>query len=203
MKKIKTIFIALLTAICVVTGVIFAGTAVTAPPAAADPVATAMPAEAPEEERPEPELPEPMPETPEPPGERPGDIPEPPEEELSVPEPEISGSVMASSHFAMTEYRCDCPGYCDGWPTAMDPELLAMIEDLRNACGSPVIITSGVRCERRNDEVGGVSWSFHKRGHAADLYCPGMPVGQLAALAQSVGLNILPYYSSGYIHVEN
>lgn len=200
MKNFKTIFIALLTAICVVTGVIFAGTAVRGPSTPADPVATAMPAEAPEEERPGPDLPEPMPETPEPPGERPEDIPEPPEEELA--EPEIPGPVMASAHFAMAEYRCDCPGYCDGWPTAMDPELLAMIEDLRNACGSPVIITSGVRCERRNDEVGGVSWSFHKRGHAADLYCPGMPVGQLAALAQGVGLNILPYYSSGYVHVE-
>ena len=82
------------------------------------------------------------------------------------------------------------------------PELLERIEALRMACGQPVIITSGVRCEARNEEVGGVSWSFHKKGLAADLYCPGMGVGDLAARAQETGLNILPYYSSGYIHVE-
>lgn len=131
-----------------------------------------------------------------------------PEERLVIehplpPDPIITDGPWASAHFLMEEYACDCDGYCDGWPAAMDPELLAMIEELRCACESPVIITSGVRCEARNEEVGGVAWSFHKRGHAADLYCPGMPVGQLAALAQDVGLNILPYYSSGYIHVEN
>lgn len=62
--------------------------------------------------------------------------------------------------------------------------------------------TAGVRCALRNEEVGGVSWSFHKRGHAADLYCPGVAVGDLAALAKEVGLNVLPYYNSGYVHVE-
>ena len=83
-----------------------------------------------------------------------------------------------------------------------EPELLEKIEALRCYFGRPVIITSGVRCEARNEEVGGVSWSFHKRGCAADLYCPGVGVGDLAAGAKDCGLNILPYYSSGYIHVE-
>ena len=84
----------------------------------------------------------------------------------------------------------------------MNPALLDKIEALRRACGSPVIITSGVRCKARNDEVGGVPWSFHKRGDAADLYCPGVPVGDLAQMAQTLGMNVLPYYGSGYLHVE-
>ena len=109
---------------------------------------------------------------------------------------------MASPHFAMEEYRCDCPGYCGGWPCTVEPELLEKIEALRCYFGRPVIITSGVRCAARNEEVGGVSWSFHKRGCAADLYCPGVGVGDLAAGAKECGLNVLPYYSSGYIHVE-
>lgn len=117
-------------------------------------------------------------------------------------DPIITDGPWASAHFLMAEYACDCAGYCDGWPTEMNPELLERIEALRMACGQPVIITSGVRCEARNEEVGGVSWSFHKKGLAADLYCPGMGVGDLAARAQETGLNILPYYSSGYIHVE-
>ena len=124
-------------------------------------------------------------------------------QEPEVPElAEEALPLMATPHFTMEEYRCDCPGYCDGWPCAMEPELLEKIEALRCYFGRPVIITSGVRCEARNEEVGGVSWSFHKRGCAADLYCPGVGVGDLAAGAKDCGLNILPYYSSGYIHVE-
>ena len=123
----------------------------------------------------------------------------PPAEE--VPEAETP-VLMATAHFAMEEYRCDCGGYCGGWPCEMNPALLDKIEALRCACGSPVIITSGVRCEARNDEVGGVPWSFHKRGDAADLYCLGVPVGDLAQMAQALGMNVLPYYGSGYIHVE-
>ena len=109
---------------------------------------------------------------------------------------------MATAHFARDEYRCDCAGACDGWPCEMNPVLLDKIEALRCACGAPVIITSGVRCEARNAEVGGVSWSFHKRGDAADLYCPGVAVGDLAQMAKALGMNVLPYYGSGYIHVE-
>lgn len=126
-------------------------------------------------------------------------------EEAPMPPPEPDpppAPVMATAHFARDEYQCDCAGYCGGWPCEMNPALLDKIEALRCACGSPVIITSGVRCEARNDEVGGVPWSFHKRGDAADLYCLGVPVGDLAQMAQALGMNVLPYYGSGYIHVE-
>ena len=123
-------------------------------------------------------------------------------EEPKAPEPGQREPLMASSHFAMEEYRCDGAGCCDGWPCAMRPELLEKIEALRCSYERPVIITSGVRCEARNEEVGGVSWSFHKRGCAADLYCPGIGVGDLAQTAKELGMNVLPYYGSGYIHVE-
>lgn len=129
-------------------------------------------------------------------------VPEPeetPQEEAVTAEPETP---MASEHFGLWEYACDCAGYCSGFPVMPDPELTVRVEALRCACGRPVILTSGVRCGPRNEEVGGVSWSFHKRGRAADLYCPGVGVGDLAALAKGVGLNVLPYYSSGYVHVE-
>ena len=72
--------------------------------------------------------------------------------------------VMVSEHFARDEYRCDCAGCCDGFPAEPQPELVRRVEALRQAVGAPVIITSGVRCEERNAEVGGVAWSFHKRG---------------------------------------
>ncbi|QCT70716.1 YcbK family protein [Eubacterium maltosivorans] len=139
-----------------------------------------------------------LPAEPEAPAGVPEDAPPPAEK---VPEAETP-VLMATAHFAMEEYRCDCAGYCGGWPCEMRPELLEKIEALRCYFGRPVIITSGVRCEARNAEVGGVAWSFHMRGCAADLYCPGVAVGELAGAAKDVGLNVLPYYAHGYIHVE-
>lgn len=134
----------------------------------------------------------------------PADTAPPPEPPPDSPPPEAppAQGLMASEHFALWEYACDCAGDCDGYPHSMEPELLEKVEALRTGLGRPVIITSGVRCEARNEEVGGVSWSFHKRGAAADLYCPGVSVGEVAAAAQAVGLNILPHYSEGYVHVE-
>lgn len=139
-----------------------------------------------------------LPAEPEAPAGGPEDAPPPAEE---VPEAETP-VLMATAHFAMEEYRCDCDGDCGGWPCAMNPALLDKIEALRGVFGQPVIITSGVRCEARNAEVGGVAWSFHMRGCAADLYCPGVAVGEMAGAAKDVGLNVLPYYAHGYIHVE-
>lgn len=84
----------------------------------------------------------------------------------------------------------------------MSPALLERIEALRCSLDRPVIITSGVRCPARNAEVGGIPYSWHLSGHAADLYCPGVSVKTLAETAESLGLGVLPYYGSGYVHVE-
>lgn len=142
----------------------------------------------------EPPLPVPDPGIPEesPPDEPPIIIPHAPENR----EPQASG------HFLMSEYACDCDGYCDGWPVQMSPALLECIEALRCALNRPVIITSGVRCPERNAEVGGILYSWHLSGHAADLYCPGVSVAELAETAEALGLGVLPYYGSGYVHVE-
>ena len=72
------------------------------------------------------------------------------------PDGDVTDGPWASAHFLMDEYACDCAGDCDGWPAEMDPELLEKIEALRCAFDRPIIITSGVRCERRNAEVGGI-----------------------------------------------
>ena len=79
------------------------------------------------------EPPEPLP--PEAQSAGPEEAPMPPPEPDPPPAP-----VMATAHFARDEYRCDCAGYCGGWPCEMNPALLDKIEALRRACGSPVII---------------------------------------------------------------
>lgn len=48
-------------------------------------------------------------------------------------------------------------------------ELMTFLDGLREAWGSPIIVTSGYRCHYLNQKVGGSSTSVHKRGWAADL----------------------------------
>ena len=117
-------------------------------------------------------------------------------------DPILTNGPWASEHFLMSEYACDCAGYCDGWPAAMDPELLEKIEALRCYFDQPIIITSGVRCERRNAEVGGIANSWHLSGHAADLYCPGVPYDEVAAAARSLGLGVIEYPNQRFDHCE-
>ena len=110
-------------------------------------------------------------------------------------------AVMYTAHFARWEFACD-HNACGGFPVEMDPVLLEKLEALRNALGRPVIITSGVRCEARNAEVGGIAGSRHLSGKAADLYCPGIHYSEVAQVARAQGLWVLEYPEEKYCHVE-
>lgn len=131
-----------------------------------------------------------------------------------APEPETASADMASEHFAWSEFECDCQkpqynfGWCDGFPGtdypdhSMSPELIQKIEQLRVNVGVPITVNSGVRCEQCNGYWGGVPDSLHKLGEAADLYCPSLSVDELADAALNVGLGVIRYYSSQFVHVQ-
>lgn len=51
----------------------------------------------------------------------------------------------------------------------IESELVLKLEALREWCGFPLIVTSGYRSVRRNQEVGGALNSFHLRGMAVDI----------------------------------
>ncbi|MEG0075892.1 MAG: D-Ala-D-Ala carboxypeptidase family metallohydrolase [Eubacterium sp.] len=131
--------------------------------------------------------------------------PEPPTEplpSLEVIPNEGFETVMATPHFALWEYACDCDGDCDGFPETMDKRLLERIEFMRIRLGVPVIITSGLRCEARNKAVGGIPGSWHLSGHAADLYVPGVDIDTVKNIAEDLGLGVLCYYDRGFMHCE-
>jgi len=115
---------------------------------------------------------------------------------------------MASTHFAKIEYACDCVpekygfGWCDGYPQEMNQELINKIEQLRVNIGVPITISSGVRCPDCNSYWGGVPDSVHLEGGAADLVCPSLSVDELADAALNVGLGVIRYYSSRFVHVQ-
>ncbi|KAF5078874.1 Zinc D-Ala-D-Ala carboxypeptidase [anaerobic digester metagenome] len=121
-------------------------------------------------------------------------------EQLSVISLDGDGS---TAHFARAEFACDCQGaYCDGYPGAMDLGLMLKLEALRNALDNPVVITSGLRCQTRNSEVGGIPQSKHLSGQAADLYAPGLLITRVASIAASLGLTTILYPEQGFVHCE-
>jgi len=68
-------------------------------------------------------------------------------------------------YFSRNEFECKCG--C-GFNT-VDYELANILDNLRSHFGSPVIVTSGCRCEEHNAKVGGSKHSQHLLGRAADI----------------------------------
>lgn len=52
-------------------------------------------------------------------------------------------------------------------------ELAKFLDDMRDAYGKPIYVSSGLRKAKLNAKVGGVSTSIHQIGYAADIYVKG------------------------------
>lgn len=59
--------------------------------------------------------------------------------------------------------------FSDSEIKGLKPELVSMLDTLRGICGFPFFITSGLRTDEHNSEVGGVESSAHTRGLAVDI----------------------------------
>lgn len=86
--------------------------------------------------------------------------------------------------FSLKEFKCDCGGrFCTGYPTYLDTNLLDNIQKVRDHYKKPVIITSGLRCDGRNRELGGsISNSLHTHGRALDFAIPPKTSTELGRL---------------------
>ena len=67
-------------------------------------------------------------------------------------------------HFSEEEFACPCCGYQD-----MSLDFVEELDKARSEAGVPFVISSGYRCEKHNEEVGGVSGSAHTKGLAVDI----------------------------------
>ena len=82
-----------------------------------------------------------------------------------------------SEHFKKEEFRCGCRGkWCNGYNgRKVSKELLDVLEAIRYKFGKPVLITSGIRCQKYNDSLkGSIKNSVHRTGGAADIYIAGV-----------------------------
>ena len=69
-------------------------------------------------------------------------------------------------YFNKSEFTCKCGCGLNN----IQLEVVKIADEVREHFGSPAIVTSGTRCEKRNKEVGGVSNSRHLKGKAIDMY---------------------------------
>lgn len=89
-------------------------------------------------------------------------------------------------YFKRSEFACKCGGkYCDGFPVEPKKLLVQTADKVRAHFGAPATVSSGVRCEQHNANVGGVSGSRHKLGKAMDFSIKGVSGKELLAYAQA------------------
>ena len=69
-----------------------------------------------------------------------------------------------TNYFTPSETSCKC-----GCGLDIAPETRAVANKVRVAWGSPVVVTSGARCEAHNRAIGGAKRSAHLEGLALDL----------------------------------
>lgn len=69
-----------------------------------------------------------------------------------------------ANYFSRKELECKCCGVC-----LISDDLLGRLNHAREIAGIPFIITSGYRCQKHNDFVGGVPTSAHTKGLAVDI----------------------------------
>ena len=82
--------------------------------------------------------------------------------------------------FDRSEFKCNCGGkHCNGFPAEPHPLLVKVADRVRGHFGAAAIISSGVRCETHNANVGGVSNSRHLYGKAMDFRISGRKAAQV------------------------
>lgn len=88
-------------------------------------------------------------------------------------------------YFKKSEFACKCGGkYCKGYPAEMKEKVVKVADRTRRHFGKQATISSGLRCNQHNANVGGVSNSRHKLGKAIDFSIAGKSSAQVLTYVQ-------------------
>ena len=107
-------------------------------------------------------------------------------------------------YFEREEFRCKCGGkYCDGFPTEPHPVLVKVADRVREYFGAAALISSGVRCQQHNANVGGVPSSRHLYGKAMDFCIVGHRAAEVLAYVQAQPEIRYAYaIDANYVHMD-
>ena len=118
-------------------------------------------------------------------------------------EKKVADDWAGIKYFKRDEFKCKCGKYCNGFPAEMDVKLLRIADEVREHFGKPITVSSGVRCEKHNANVGGVSGSRHKKGKAMDFCVSGIPASIVLPYVQSKsGIRYAYAINSSYVHMD-
>lgn len=106
-----------------------------------------------------------------------------------------------SKNFTKQELACSCCGKCE-----MFPEMVNVLQTIRNELGKPVFVSSGYRCHNHPVESMKEIKGEHTFGMAVDIICHGAVAHEILRLAKSlgvtrIGMNQKGRASSRFIHI--
>lgn len=107
-------------------------------------------------------------------------------------------------YFDKSEFKCKCGGrYCNGYPAEPKKKLIQTADRVRTYFGASATISSGVRCETHNKNVGGVSGSRHRLGKAMDFCVSGKSAAEvLAYVKKQPEVRYAYAIDSRYVHMD-
>lgn len=92
------------------------------------------------------------------------------------------GDKKLSANFKVREFACS-----DGSdPIFISPDLVELLQKIRDHFGKPVTINSAWRSVQKNKACGGAAYSQHLYGTAADVSVKGVTPKQVAAYAETL-----------------
>lgn len=109
------------------------------------------------------------------------------------------GNVKLSNNFKLSEFACK-----DGSDVIfVAPDLVDLLQKIRNHFGKPVVINSAYRTVSYNKQVGGATYSQHLYGTAADIRITGVAPKEVAAYAETLlaGTGGIGIYNN-FVHVD-
>jgi hypothetical protein len=106
-------------------------------------------------------------------------------------------------YFNRSEFACKCGKYCNGYPVEMDEQLIKIADIVRDHFGNAITVTSGIRCETHNKNVGGVANSRHLSGKAMDFRVSGIPSSIVLPYVQGLsGIRYAYAIDSNHVHMD-
>ena len=107
----------------------------------------------------------------------------------------------SSEHFSEAELTCH---HCGEGINKINPRLLELLEELRSNVGGPLEISCAYRCPYWNEQVGGVEYSQHVLGNAADIIVPDwLTIDQFLWYTQQLPFDGRGVYrNDGFIHCD-
>lgn len=109
---------------------------------------------------------------------------------------------LSFENFEEKEFKCKCVSkklnYCNGYHTGIAWSLVWTMQQVRNHFKKSITISSGLRCSKYNDKIGGSKGSNHIEGLACDFYFSGMNKQEVIKY-----LKTLPYYQYAYTNETN